>query len=253
MMTDPSECSARYASPRMKSPSRHGMSNVSGLIAFALVILDLAVDVDPSHKSASHRRHVLVSHLLHGKRGERRAVSVRAVDHDSLIPVDDAFHFRLEISARQVSRVRQPSEIPFTRLSDIEIDDALVARLHVAHLLRRHLFYLPLRFVDHVLSGFVCHCARQDAYDVTVSVRVFVSSVAVAPSGIVHCSSMCPTGIPARHGTPSACAVSRSTSSNGRPPPAASSGHLTHSPNAIALHPASAPESRSCCSIRSMR
>src|SRR6266480_4835916 len=82
--------------------------------------------------------------------------------------------------------------------------------------------------------------------------RFEVSSVASAPSGMVHCSAMWPTGIPARQGTPSACAISPSTTSKGRPP-SLSSGHLTHSPNAIALHPFNAPESLSCCSMRSTR
>jgi hypothetical protein len=61
-----------------------------------------------------------------------------------------------------MNRVRQPSEIPFVGLSDVEVDRALVARLHVAHLLRCHFLYLLLRCIDQVLSGLVSHCLRQD-------------------------------------------------------------------------------------------
>ena len=54
-------------------------------------------------------------------------------------------------------RVWQPSEIPFIGLSDVQIRDAFVARLHVPHLLRCHFLDLLLRFVDQVLPGLVRH------------------------------------------------------------------------------------------------
>src|SRR5688572_3566071 len=100
--------------------------------------IDLTADVRPPLKAARHRRHVLISHLHHRQGCKRRAISARAVDHDFLRAVDQSFDPRLEIATRQMHGVWQPSEIPLVGLAHIEIDDALVARLHLAYLLGCH-------------------------------------------------------------------------------------------------------------------
>src|SRR6478672_3138900 len=92
---------------------------------------DLSVDLRPALNSTRHRRDVFVPHLLHRQGGERRAVSARTVHHYFLFPVDERLDFRLEIAARDVNGARKAPEIPFVRLSHIEIDGNVVARLHV--------------------------------------------------------------------------------------------------------------------------
>src|SRR5438105_11365576 len=87
--------------------------------------VDWPTHVGAAGHSAAHGRDILVAHLLERERRERRAVSPCTYEDDFFRAVQHSLDFALQVSSGQMYRPRDVAEVPFIRLTHVEVNSGL--------------------------------------------------------------------------------------------------------------------------------
>src|SRR5579859_409579 len=116
----------------------------------------------PLTKTAGHRNHVLVAHLLQSTAGHERAHSTGAIKDNRFRLIGNSFFYlQFKKAARNVQRFRDVALVPLVLLTHIYKDDlftitpGLVLLIQgIMHLGRRPLRHLLARLPHNLAGGF---------------------------------------------------------------------------------------------------
>src|SRR5580692_4102578 len=119
--------------------------------------LDVSTGLHPFADPPCHRRHVVVSHVMHGLGREHRAVPARTVDDDLGVSGDPLFDGRLDDAAGQERGLWDMAEVPLILLADVEIDRVVASGLHGQYVGDRDLLDALSGFADQFGTALIGH------------------------------------------------------------------------------------------------